>query len=69
MSYKKLKGAIRGKYGTQAAFAEAMELSVCSLNKKLNGRTEWTAADMRKAMELLDISAHEIPAYFFCTDC
>ena len=69
MDYKKLKGAIRGKYGTQAVFAKEMDLSVCSLNKKLNGRTEWTAADMRKAMELLDIPAHESPAYFFCPEC
>lgn len=66
MNYKKLKGEIRGKFGTQEAFATEMGLSVCSLNKKLNGRTEWTAGEMRKAVELLSIPAQEIPVYFFC---
>lgn len=68
MDYKKLKGEIRGKFGTQEAFAAAMGLSVCSLNKKLNGRTEWTSSDIRKALELLNIPAQEIPAYFFCSN-
>ena len=69
MDYQKLKGAIRGKYGTQTACAAAMDISVCSLNKKLNGRTEWTAADMRKAVDLLSIPTQEIPDYFFCLEC
>ena len=67
MDYSDLKGLIRGKFATQEAFAKAMGLSVCSVNKKLNGKTEWNASDIRKATALLNIPAEEIPAYFFCT--
>lgn len=66
MNYQKLKGEIRGKYGTQDAFAAAMGISVCSLNKKLNGTAEWTASNIRKAIELLSIPTQDIPLYFFC---
>lgn len=63
--YAKLRGSIREKYPTQDIFAEAMDLSPCSLSLKLNNRTQWTAREIRKACELLAIPIEEIPAYFF----
>ena len=63
--YPDLRGRIRARYSTQAAFAQAMALSECVLSQKLNGRSEWTAEEMRRACELLEIPAAEIHIYFF----
>ena len=65
MDYSRLRGRIRTYYTTQAAFAEALGVSLCTLSKKLNGLTEWTAKEIRKACELLEIPPAEIHAYFF----
>lgn len=67
--YSDLRGLIRGKFKTQEAFAEAIDLSACSLSKKLNGRAEWTTEQIRRTCEVLDISPDKIPFYFFCLDC
>ena len=65
MKYARLRGRIRTFYATQAAFAKAMELSECVLSQKLNGHSEWTAGEMRRACELLGIPAEELHLYFF----
>lgn len=67
MNYQELRGRIRARYKTQAAFAHAMGISECSLSKKLNGRAEWSATEIRKACELLGIEPEYIPQYFFYT--
>ena len=77
MSQSKLRGLIREKYGTQSAFARAMDetlkqdpdnkgqgLSDCSLSKKLNGHSEWSAAEIRAACKLLSIKPEDISLYF-----
>lgn len=65
MSYAKLRGLIREKFGTQDAFAEALEMDPSSLSKKLNNRTEWTRAEIEKACILLEIPLSEAHRYFF----
>lgn len=65
MDYSRLRGRIRTYYTTQAAFAKALGISVCTLSQRLNGVSEWTAKEIRKACELLEIPPEEIPAYFF----
>ena len=65
MDYANLRGRIRTYYKTQAAFAEALGISVCAMSQKLNGISEWTAKEIRKSCELLEIPPEEIPAYFF----
>lgn len=67
--YADLRGLIRSKYRTQARFAEAIGISACSLSKKLNGKAEWTAEEIRKSCEVLGISAEQIPTYFFYLNC
>lgn len=67
--YDDLRGRIRGKFKTQAKFAEAIGISACSLSKKLNGKAEWTADEIRKSCAALDISAEQIPVYFFYLNC
>ena len=69
MSYSKLRGRIRERYKSQAAFAEALGKSVCTVNLKLNGKVDWSAPEIRTACELLDIPPAEIPRYFFYPEC
>ena len=63
--YSLLRGRIRAWFGTQACFAQAMGVSECALSHKLNGRSEWTAGEIRKACQLLEISGNDIKPYFF----
>ncbi len=69
MDYARLRGRIRTYYYTQAAFAREMNMSECALSLKLNGHSEWTAEEMRKACDLLSIPVSEIPLYFFYACC
>lgn len=63
--YMDLKSLIRARFKTQDKFALAMGISVCSVSKKLNGKAQWTAPEIRKACAMLCIPAEHIPRYFF----
>ena len=65
MSYPKLRGAIREKFGTQEAFAKAMGKSNTTLSGKLTGKTEWDRQEIEDACRLLDIPLSEAHTYFF----
>lgn len=63
--YHKLKVKIMDVYKTQAAFAEAMGMSLTALNQRLNGAVEWKTPEIAKACELLGIELSEAWEYFF----
>lgn len=65
MKYAKLRGEIRAKYGTNKAFAVAMNMSYATLSAKLNGKTEWTVPEMALACKLLGIPLERAHEYFF----
>ena len=65
MSYAKLRGIILEKFGTQSAFAEAMGKDKATINAKLNNKRQWTAEEIAKACELLEIPLSEAHEYFF----
>ena len=65
--YSKLRGRIKEKFGTQAAFAAAMEMSGVSLSDKLNNKVQWNQKEIDKGSDLLEIQKEEIPDYFFTT--
>ena len=65
MDHAELRGLIRAQFKTQEAFAKAIGISACSLSKKLNGASEWTASEIRLACNTLGISPEKIPHYFF----
>lgn len=65
MSYAKLRGKIREVFGTQEAFADAMEMSTVTMSGKLNGKLEWKTSEIYKACNLLEIPLTENAAYFF----
>lgn len=66
MSYSKLRGKIREVFGTQEAFAAAMNMNTATLSGKLNGKTDWTRVEMEQACSLLGVSMMDMHAYFFC---
>ncbi|MDO4384361.1 MAG: DUF739 family protein [Clostridia bacterium] len=63
--YAKLNGRIKEKVGTQARFAKALGVSEPTLSKKLNNKTVFTADEINRSCEVLEISFAEIPIYFF----
>lgn len=65
MSYAKLRGKIKEVFGTQDAFAVAMEMDRSTLSLKLNGKSEWTMSEIEKACYLLGIPINEVYLYFF----
>lgn len=67
MAYAKLRGRIREKFGTQAAFAKAMDMHPATLSAKLSGKKDWTKQEIERACALLGIPITEVPAYFFAS--
>lgn len=65
MSYAKLRGKIREVFGTQEAFAAAMEMNTVSLSHRLNGKLEWKTSEIFKACEVLGIPLADNAEYFF----
>ena len=65
MSHNKLRGAIREKYGTQEAFAEAIKMNPATLSGRLTGKSDWSRTEMETAAKLLGINIKEVHAYFF----
>lgn len=63
--YSKLSGKIKEVFGTQEAFAEAMDMGRTSLSLKMNNKSEWTQVEMTTAMDLLHIPHSSVRAYFF----
>lgn len=63
--YSELRGKIRGKFGKQDAFAEALEMAPSTLSKKLNNLSDWTHTEIVRACELLGIPLEEAGSYFF----
>lgn len=63
--YGKLRGKIR-EFGTQEKFAEAIGISAVTLSERLNNKSQFTQKEINKSVDVLKISAEEIPTYFFC---
>lgn len=63
--FSKLKGRIVEKYGTQAEFAKAFGISENSLSLKMNNKTKFSADDIIKITDMLDIQQTDVGLYFF----
>ena len=64
--FSKLRGRIIEKFGTCAAFAEAVGLPESSLSNRLNNRVQIDAEEIMlwSRPEMLDIPAENIHIYF-----
>lgn len=63
--YRKLRGRIREKFGTQAEFSKKIGLSEVSVSNKLNNLVDWGQEEIEKTISALDIPYADIHAYFF----
>jgi hypothetical protein len=63
--YSKLYGKIREVFGTQEAFADAMEMSRTAVNARLKQNVEWKSPEIIKACGVLHIDLSEAHHYFF----
>lgn len=63
--YRKLRGRIREKFGTQAEFSKIIGLSEVSVSNKLNNVVDWGQEEMENAISALEIPYSDIHAYFF----
>lgn len=63
--YSKLKGKIKEVFGTQEAFAEAMDMTQGALSQRLNNTVSWKPVEIVKACALLYIPLSDSWLYFF----
>lgn len=63
--YSALLGKIVEIFGTQGRFASALGVSERTLSLRLNNKLQWRQDEILRASELLNISAEDIPRYFF----
>jgi hypothetical protein len=63
--YEALRRRILGKFGSLGAFADSMGFTASTLSCKLNGKSDWTRAEIEKAAELLELTPEEVLEYFF----
>lgn len=64
-NYKKLRGRIVEKYGSQKKFADILGVSENSVSKKMQGKTGFSQEDIVKWSQLLNIKKDEYTLYFF----
>lgn len=67
--FSKLKGRIKEKVNTQEKFAKELNISVPSLIKKLNNKSQFTQTEINKARTILDIPNTDLNIYFFSEKC
>lgn len=65
--YSKLIGRIKEKCGSQAIFAQKMNISERTVSLKLNNIRDWRQEEIDRACgnDVLDICVSDIPSYFF----
>lgn len=63
--YRKLRGRIVEKYGTQGNFAKANKISDRSMSLKLNNGIGFSQKEIILWCNQLDIPIDSIPTYFF----
>lgn len=67
-NYRKLRGKIKEVYGTEGAFASALGIKQSTVSQKLTNKTLFTNGEIAEAIALLNLSAEETMACFFCVE-
>ena len=65
--FDKLRGRIRECLGSEAKFAEKIDISSASLSSKFNNKSDFTTSEISRACDedVLDIPIELIGKYFF----
>lgn len=63
--YRKLRGRIVEKYGTNGNFAEKINVSLVTVSNKLRGVTQFSQDDIILWCDALEIPLEESGSYFF----
>ena len=63
--FDKLKGLMREKKYSQEKLSGELNISIISLNRKLNGKAVFQWPEMDKLLKILEIPDAEIKDYFF----
>lgn len=63
--YSKLRGRIIEIFGSQGAFAVAMDWSERTTSLKMSGKRAWKQPEICKAIKLLQLSEKDIQEFFF----
>ena len=63
--YRKLRGRIIEKFGSQGKFAEHLNVSEVTVSNKLRGVTQFSQDDIVSWCEALDIPLENSGSYFF----
>ena len=64
-NYSKVRGKIKEVFGTESAFANALGISNQKLSMIFNHKAEFSLANIKDAVILLDIEPEDIYMYFF----
>ena len=64
-NFSKLRGLIVEKYRSLAEFSSVSGISTSALSRKLNGETPFSASEIYKIAEILEIPESEMGLYFF----
>lgn len=64
-NYSKLLGKMRECGETQDSMAKKLKISVCSLNQKLNNRSDFKQSEILCASDILGIALADVQEYFF----
>jgi transcriptional regulator with XRE-family HTH domain len=65
-NFSKLLGKIKEKNLTQEEVALKIGMNKGTFSSKINGKSYFTAKEISKICQLLNISPSEIGLYFFC---
>lgn len=65
--FSKVRGRIKERLGSEAKFAELLDISSASLSSKFNNKSDFTASEISRATDedVLDLAVEEIGPYFF----
>ena len=66
-SYRRLKGRIVERFGTQGAFAKAMGVTPQAISSRLLGKTNFSQGEIWYASILLGLTKEEVGELFFIT--
>ncbi len=64
-NYNKLRGLIREHFGSQKGYAEAIGISLTTLNSRLNGDTYFDQKEIEASAEIFNLDLEGINQVFF----